>query len=133
VKGALVSDGRELLALETPGRALQSFAEVLSAGRLDAATSCFARDAYLLTPNATAVRGRDGIRSILAQLIADRTQVEVQAHSVLTVGSVALSSGRWTLRSASAGDSPFERACEPTVVLHRIEDAWKLAIAAPWR
>jgi ketosteroid isomerase-like protein len=59
--------------------------------------------------------------------------VEVQAHSILTVGAVALSSGRWTLRSAGAAGSPFERVCEPTMVLHHIEDAWKLAIAAPWR
>lgn len=118
--------------LGTPEQALLSFAEALSVGDLDAATSCFARDAYLLTPDATAIQGREEIRSILAQLIDRRIEIRVQASKMLTVGEVALGSERWTLRSEGIGGSAFEQTCSPTVVLHRIEGAWKLAIAAPW-
>jgi ketosteroid isomerase-like protein len=118
--------------LSTPEQALLSFAEALSEGDLDAATSCFARDAYLLTPDATAIRGREEIRSILAQLIDRRIQIRVQARKMLTVGEVALGSERWTMRSEGIGGSAFEQTCSPTVVLHRVEGVWKLAIAAPW-
>jgi ketosteroid isomerase-like protein len=128
-----VSHHRESLPLETPEQALLSFADALNGGQLDVASACFARDGYILTPNATAIRGREGIRSILAQLIAGRTRIQVQADGMLTVGAVALSSAGWTLRSVGPEECPLEQVCAPTVVLHRIEDAWKLAIVAPWR
>ncbi len=133
MEGCAVSHHRESPPLETPEQALISFAEALNGGRLDIATACFARDAYILTPSATAIRGREGIRSILAQLIAGRTQIQVQVDNMLTVGAVALSCAGWTLRSAGPEESSLEQVCVPTVVLHRIEDAWKLAIVAPWR
>jgi ketosteroid isomerase-like protein len=130
--GSVGVHSRESLRLSAPERALLSFVEAINAGELDAAASHFAKDAYLLTPDATAIHGRDGIRSILAQLIARRTQIQVQLGHMLTVGAVALSSGRWTLRSAGVEESVFAQASKPTVVLHRIEGDWKLAIAAPW-
>jgi hypothetical protein len=49
----------------TPEEITRALAVSLSSGDLDAATSCFAKDACLLTPDATVVRGRREIRPIL--------------------------------------------------------------------
>jgi hypothetical protein len=52
--------------------------ELLSAGDLEGATACFARDACLLTQDATAIHSRERIRPVLAQLIARRARIEVE-------------------------------------------------------
>jgi ketosteroid isomerase-like protein len=118
--------------LQTPQQVSLAFAQALNASDLEAATYCFAKDACLITPDATAIRGREEIRPILAQLIARGTRIEVQASSVLVTGEVALGSERWAIRSAGAEGTVFEQSSSPVVVSRLIEGAWKLAIAAPW-
>jgi ketosteroid isomerase-like protein len=109
-----------------------SFAEALSAGDLDAATACFARDACLITPDATTIRGRDHIRAILLQLIAMRPTVEVEQRGMLIAGGVALGTETWTIRLNAHEPTPFAQTSDSTAVLRRVEDAWKLQISAPW-
>ncbi len=116
----------------TPEQALCSFAEALDSSDLDAAVLCFARDAGFLTRDATLIHGREEIRAILAQLIAMRLQVQVEQRSMLPLGDVALSSERWRMRFAAPDGAPFEQTSRATVVLRRIEDRWKLLLAAPW-
>lgn len=108
------------------------FTAALGAGDLDVATACFARDACLITPDATVVRGRDSIRPVLAQLILVRTEIAVQLYSVLVVAETALFRGHWTICSNGVGGARFEQAASPILVAHRIEAEWKLRIAAPW-
>lgn len=123
----------ELFPPQTHRKAVQPpLAGLLSAGKLDAAASCFARDACLLTPDATAVHGRERIRPLLAQLIARHAQIEVALSSVLIAGEVAFVQERWTVRSDGVEGSRFEQVCEPTLVLRWIEGHWKVVIAAPW-
>jgi ketosteroid isomerase-like protein len=122
----------QLPALATPQQCTLTFAGAIGDGNLETATSCFAKDACLLTPDATAIRGRAEIRPILAQLIARRTWIEVLSSSVLVAGEVALGSERWAIRSAGAEGSVFEQLSSPTVVARYVEGSWKLAIAAPW-
>ncbi len=109
-----------------------SFVHTLNIGDLNMATACFARDACLITPDATAVYGRDRIRPVLAQLIARRTEIRVDSSSVVLAGDVALACERWTIRSVGVEGAHFEQALNPTLVLRRIEERWKLAIVAPW-
>jgi ketosteroid isomerase-like protein len=109
-----------------------AFVYSLNLGDLNRATACFSRDACLITPDATAVYGRDRIRPVLSQLIARRAEITVESSTVLTAGDVALASERWTLRSIAVEGSCFEQALSPTLVLRRIEERWKLALAAPW-
>jgi uncharacterized protein (TIGR02246 family) len=114
-------------------RACLGFVRALSDGDLDAATACFARDACLITPDATAVHGRDRIRPLLAQLVARRTEIEVELSTVIGAGEVILASERWRVRSGAGGEAPrIEQTLHPTLVLRRVEGEWKLAIAAPW-
>jgi ketosteroid isomerase-like protein len=121
-----------LSGAKTPQESTRAFAASISRGDLDAAAHCFAKDACLVTPDATAVRGRDEIRSILHQLIVIESQIEVQESSILAAGEVALGSERWVVTSPSSGGGPFTRALTPMLVLRQLEDVWKLAVALPW-
>jgi ketosteroid isomerase-like protein len=104
----------------------------LNAGRLDAATACFARDACLLTRDATAIHSRERIRPLLAQLISRRAQIAVETSNALIAGDVAFARERWTIAIDGVEGSRFEQLSEPDLILHRIEGKWKLALLAPW-
>jgi uncharacterized protein (TIGR02246 family) len=117
---------------ETPERTCLAFTEALSAGDLEAATSCLARDACFLTPDATAIRGRSSIRPVLSQLIARHPRIRVEQSSILTAGDVALAHQRWTILSAGVEGSPFTQISSATLLLRELDGHWKLALAAPW-
>lgn len=116
----------------TPRESTRALAASISRGDLDSAARCFAKDACLLTPDATAVRGREEIKPILHQLIVTGSQIEVQDSSIVLAGEVALGSERWIVTSVGSEGSPFMRTLTPTVVLRQIEEVWKLAVAMPW-
>jgi ketosteroid isomerase-like protein len=110
----------------------RAFVRALSAGDLDAATACFARDGCLITPDATAIHGRERVRSLLAQLIASNTEIRVDLSDVLTAAGVVLACERWTVRTEGADGTQIERTLEPTLAMREVEGEWKLAIVAPW-
>ena len=119
-------------AADAPHESTRAFADSLSRGDLDAAASCFAKDACLLTPDSTVIRGRDEIRPILRQMIAVGSRIEVQESSVVLAGEVALGTDRWVVTSAGSEGEPFSRTLTPTMVLRQVEGVWKLAVAMPW-
>ncbi|HKF81876.1 MAG TPA: nuclear transport factor 2 family protein [Solirubrobacterales bacterium] len=116
----------------TPRESTGAFAASISRGDLDAAAHCFAKDACLITPDATAVRGRDEIRPILHQLIVVGSRIEVEESSIVIAGEVALGTERWVLTTPGSEGSPFTRTLTPTLVLRQLDDVWKLAVAMPW-
>jgi ketosteroid isomerase-like protein len=113
------------------GTVANVFAAALSEGDLDAATACFAREACLLTGDATAIRGREDIRAILGRLIASGVRAEVEHRSLVLAGDLALQSTTWTTRFRNRSDQVGSATSNS--VLCRIEGIWKLQIAAPWR
>lgn len=116
----------------TPREGTRAFAASINRGDLDAAARCFTKDACLLTPDTTAVQGREAIRPILRQLIVAGFRIETQESSILLAGEVALGTERWLVSSTGSEGSPFTRRLTPTLVLHHVEDVWKLAVAMPW-
>jgi ketosteroid isomerase-like protein len=116
----------------TPEQRVIAFAAAINAGDPQAASNCFVKDAVLLTPDSTAVNGRERVRSILLQLVSRQIRIEVQARTVLVAGEVALGSERWRVRSAGTEGTIFEQTTSPKWVLSYVEEDWKLAIAAPW-
>lgn len=116
----------------TPHESTRALADSIGRGDLAGAARCFAKDACLLTPDATAVRGREEIKPILHQLIAAGSRIEVQESLIVLAGEVALGSERWILTSAGSNGEPFSRTLTPTVVMKQIEGDWKLAVAMPW-
>jgi ketosteroid isomerase-like protein len=120
------------VATQTPEEVTRAFAESVTRGDLEAAARCFAKDACLVTPDATAVRGREEIRPILWQLIASHSQIKVEESSMILAGEVAFGAERWVIATPSSEGKPFTRSLTPTLVLRRLEGAWKLAVAIPW-
>lgn len=115
-----------------PGKACLSFPAAVSAGELEAAAQCFARDGCLITPDATAIHGRESIRRVLAQMIVRRTEIEVELTSAVGAGEVVLIHQRWRIRSGEQTDGRFEQIADAILIVRRVEGAWKLSIAAPW-
>lgn len=108
------------------------FAAALGERQLDRATSCFAQDGCLITADRTAIYGRDRIRPLLAQMIARRTVIAIEASSVLSAGDVALAGGRWAISCDGAEGARFTLDSRPQLVLRRLGTEWKLEIAALW-
>lgn len=121
-----------LRGASNPQDSTRAFADSISRGDLEAAANCFTKDACLLTPDATAVRGRREIKPILQQLIAIGSRIDVQESSVVRAGEVALGTERWAFTSAGSEGTSFTRTLTPTLVMHHLEGVWKLAVAMPW-
>jgi uncharacterized protein (TIGR02246 family) len=117
----------------SPQESTRTLADSISRGDLEAAANCFAKDACLVTPDATAVRGRDEIRPILRQLIASGSRIEVQDSTIVDAGEVALGTERWVLTMPGSEGEEFSRLLTPTIVLRLLEGVWKVAVALPWR
>lgn len=114
-----------------PAGTCLSFAGALNAGNLELACLQLARDGCLVTPDGTAIHGRERIREVLSQMVIRRTEIRIELSSAVDGGGVVLFHQRWQIRSGQ-GDESFERTYDAVLVLRRIEAAWKLAIAAPW-
>jgi ketosteroid isomerase-like protein len=112
--------------------AARRFVEALGARELGRAVDCFGRDGCLITPDQTAIHGRDAIRPVIAQMIERRTVVVVEESFVLSAGDLALASERWTIRCDGADGERFSLASTPRLVLRRTGIEWKLEIAALW-
>jgi ketosteroid isomerase-like protein len=119
-------------AAEIPERVVAGFVAALNDGRLRDATECFSRKGCLVTPDSTAVHGREEIQRLLAQLIARRARIEVVLSTELRAGDVALSRQRWLLHSDVADGGHYTQELTASLILHLIEGSWKLVIAAPW-
>jgi uncharacterized protein (TIGR02246 family) len=115
-----------------PAGALQDFTAALGASQLASAAACFTREGCLVTPDGTAVHGREEISSVLAQLIARRTEIDVEQVVVRAAGDVAFASGSLTMSSDGPDETRFAQTRNLNLVLHRIEAEWKIAILAPW-
>ncbi len=114
------------------GTACLAFPQAVSAGDLDAAATCFARDGCLITPDATAIHGRESIRRVLAQMVVRRTEIEVELSTAVGAGEVVLIHQRWRIRSGEQAGDRFEQIADAIMILRRVEGTWKLSIAAPW-
>jgi ketosteroid isomerase-like protein len=114
-----------------PASACPNFTGALNRGDLQAAIACFARDACLITPDATAIHGRDQIRPLLAQMVIRQTEIRVESASAIGAGEVILAQERWRVRAGPPEPARVEQL-DATLVLGLIEAEWKLTIVAPW-
>jgi ketosteroid isomerase-like protein len=112
--------------------AARRFVEALGGRELERAANCFGRDACLITPDQTAIHGRERIRPVLSQMIERRTVIVVEESVVLSAGDLVLASERWTIRCDAPGGGRYALASTPRLVLRRRGIEWKLEIAALW-
>jgi uncharacterized protein (TIGR02246 family) len=118
--------------MDRPQKVTRTFAEALSAAELDRAASLFADDGRFVTPDATVVHGRRGVREILAQLTASHVQLRVAQKQVYVAGNIALCSERWAFTYACKEVSPFTQTSDSTVLLGCSDRMWRFSIVAPW-
>ena len=69
---------------------------------------------------------------MLAQLAARRIEVEVELSNVVSAGGAVLAYERWKVHSGGVDSPRMTQIWNPTLVLRRSDDDWRLAIAAPW-
>jgi ketosteroid isomerase-like protein len=112
--------------------ASHAFVDALSRGDLEGASACFARHGCLITPDATAVHGRERIRPLLAQLIARGTRIEVEQSSAVAAGEVVVVRERWRLSAGGVEGARVEQMLTATLAISLVEGEWKLAVVAPW-
>ncbi|HEU5061761.1 MAG TPA: nuclear transport factor 2 family protein [Solirubrobacterales bacterium] len=112
--------------------ACPGFARAINEGDLATAAACFARDGCLITPDATAVHGRDSIRTVLAQMVAGQTRILVEGSNAIKAGEVVFARERWRVRAGEPEGPSIEHTLSAVLILRWIEGAWKLTIAAPW-
>jgi ketosteroid isomerase-like protein len=122
----------EPASIETPEQVVARFVAALNEGRLRDASECFSRKGCLVTPDSTAVHGRDEIQRLLAQLIARGVRIEAVLTSELRAGDVAFTRQRWRVNSDGADRSPYTQELTASLILQLVEGSWKLVIAAPW-
>ena len=115
-----------------PAGACPDFTSALSRGDLQAAVACFARDGCLITPDATAIHGRDQIRPLLTQMVIRQTEIRVESASAIGAGEVILAQERWRVSAGQPAAARVEQNLDATLVLGLIEGEWKLTIVAPW-
>jgi SnoaL-like protein len=96
----------------TPRLACEALARALEVRDLEAAMACFTSDACLIAPDGAHVLGEAAIRSRLAQLIGAGTPPAIEPLGVIVAGEVAFA--------------------QPSFVLRRLGEEWRIAIAAPW-
>ncbi|HEX5990625.1 MAG TPA: nuclear transport factor 2 family protein [Solirubrobacterales bacterium] len=116
---------------ETPGGALKAFVGAIEQGNVALAATCVSRDGCLITPDATAINGRDAIRAILNQLVKLRLRVEGNSTHWVVAGDIALGRGVWQSRSEHNG-TELAQQWNATIVLRRRDQAWRIQIIAPW-
>jgi ketosteroid isomerase-like protein len=123
---------RSAIRPSTPAGACPSFTGALNRGDLQSAIACFARDACLITPDATAIHGRDRIRPLLGQMVIRQTEITVESSSTIGAGEVILAQERWRVRAGQPEPARVEQSLDATLVLGLVEAEWKLTIVAPW-
>lgn len=111
---------------------LRSLATALRAADLRAAGACFTRHACMVTPDGTAVHGREAITPLLAQLIASATEIEARQSVIHRAGDVAHFRAEWTIHSRRAAGAGHSSRTRPTAVLQRLEGNWRIAFLSPW-
>jgi ketosteroid isomerase-like protein len=119
--------------VSSPEQVPIAFAAALNGGQLQPAALCFAPDACLVSPDATAIYGRGEIGGLLAQMIDRRSRIDIEFSTVVLAGDVAFITQCWTLSAAAVAGGRYTQALSPTLILRRLGAEWKLAIAMPWR
>lgn len=110
----------------------RSFGQALLAGDADAAGSYFAPDAHILTPDGTAIAGREHVIAMLRQITASDQELEIRVGRTLVAGAVAMATQFWRRSTPEAASPSYASSSVARLVLARSEERWEIAIASPW-
>ena len=109
----------------------KNFARALLARDPEAAASCFAPHARILTSDGTELIGRDRVREVLTQITDAAQRLETHSGRTVATDDLALTTQLWR-RSAGRDDpSTYEAMSTARLVLAR-STRWEIVIASPW-
>ncbi len=106
----------------------------INAGDADAAAALYAPDAGVVAPTGETLVGRNPIRRMLAQLVADKMKMEVRIVKVVGTGSgdEAMLYTEWVVTANDASGKPAERRYRAIeVVREQADGSWALVLADP--
>jgi uncharacterized protein (TIGR02246 family) len=115
-----------------PHEVVDVFGAALRAGDPEAAAAMFSRQGCFVTPDSTVIEGRAEVRGFLRQFVALASDLSIDQRTMLTAGDVAVGSESWSVR-LGRGAGAVRRTSRSTIVLGRIEGAWRIAVVDPWR
>ena len=119
-------------AATSPLEAIDAFSLAIAEGNARAAAGCFASEACLITPDATAIRGMEEIAAVLAQLTAGGTRIQIEITALQRAGKVACGQGHSRVVGRDARMEPFEQHFPASFVLVEGEGTWRIQILCPW-
>jgi ketosteroid isomerase-like protein len=115
-----------------PDEVAAGFGAALRSGDVELAGTLLARQACVVTPDSTVIEGRPAVADFLRQFVQMTGELTIDQRSMLTAGEVALGRESWSL-VVGGGTNAVRRTTRATIVLSRIEGAWKIAVVDPWR
>lgn len=111
---------------------VRSFGQALLSGNPDAAGACFAPAAHILTPDGTAIVGREQVIAVLRQITASDQQLEIRVGRTIVAGAVAMATQFWRRSASEASATSYVSSSMARLVLAHSGERWEIAIASPW-
>lgn len=118
--------------LETLDGVRDGYAEAFNAGDADGVAALYTEDAVLMPSTGSPVTGRDAIRDLMAENLAQEPTLEIMPANTTVMSSdwvVEYGTTRTTVEGAEEED-PVTQSQGYLVVLKRTADGWKLLRAA---
>lgn len=108
----------------------EAFAEALSAGDVKRIGDLYTEDAFLLPPNAAALRGRAAVVGYFEGLLkAGKVSLQVRSGSASADGALGYDAGQFAFELTPAQGSPTRDSGKYLVVLKRGADGrWRMAV-----
>lgn len=104
------------------------FVERVAAGDLDGVMALYEPDARFVTPSGGVLEGRDGIREIVAGVLAAGTRMQCLAVKAVAAGDVAILYSDFRATAAD-GSATVQKAIE--VLRRRPDGTWGLVVGDP--
>jgi uncharacterized protein (TIGR02246 family) len=119
--------------MDSPGRTVERFAELIGVGDLDAALDLYEPDAAFIPEPGRVVAGRAAIREALSDFLALRPTIAGTIRKQITAGDTALVVNDWSLRGTAPDGGEVTMAATSADVLRRRNDgSWAILIDDPW-
>jgi uncharacterized protein (TIGR02246 family) len=122
-----------MTSIDSPGRTIERFGELIGAGDLEAALDLYEPDAAFIPEPGRVVAGRAAIRKELSSFVALRPTMAGTIRKQVTAGDTALVVNDWSLRGTAPDGAEVTMASRSADVLRRRDDgSWAILIDDPW-
>ena len=117
----------------TPEQVLNSIADGVNTGNLDALMRLYEPEAAFAMQPGSLSHGLPGVRDALARFIAMKGKLDLHVTRVLQASDLALVTTVWSFTGTGPDGEPVELAAQSADVLRRQADhSWRFVIDNPW-